>query len=29
MFTIVLADNREFRVSRIQSRVLRERLLRL
>ena len=29
MFTIVLTDNQEFRVSRIQSRVLRERLLRL
>jgi two-component system, LytTR family, response regulator len=29
MFRIVLTDNQEFRVSRIQSRVLRERLLRL
>jgi two-component system LytT family response regulator len=29
MFTIVLTDNQEFRVSRIQSRVLRERFLRL
>ena len=29
MFTIVLTDNQEFRVSRIQSRFLREGLLRL
>jgi hypothetical protein len=28
-FTVVLSDNQEFRVSRIQSRILREKLLRL
>jgi two-component system LytT family response regulator len=28
-FTVTLSDNQEFRVSRIQSRILREKLLRL
>jgi hypothetical protein len=28
-FTVFLTDNQEFRVSRIQSRILREKLLRL